>query len=440
VDYDRILEQASRRRVAATVAAGLAYLRKVADVPVPDMTLRAMRSAGSSRLERFEFRAQMTQPRRRSTLQREVVYHEQYLRRELALGVRPTIRRRIRLECRRLGIARSRALCKAMTGGVPGPGRPSSEMAAAIGVGVPEQSAIPIALGESIELDRAEVARSYCLYGLWRPEGKGSWIAGREARLSLPLMREASTSLVLELSADGFLNAHRPRQRLEVSVNGVDVAALTIEPGGISKEPLVLPQAALVGRSRLDLVFRTPDAASPAELGIDDDDRRVGVLLRRLLVRGPRGCGVGDELKFGEGSGDEEMLLGGWSHPESSGRWTDGELAQVLLRLENVPGPLELEFEATPFLGGSGRSLRVEVIANRHLLTSVTYDNSIVYPSIIRMPMTDIAVGPEGELLLSWRIRDPLSPAAMGISGDQRLLGLFLRRVTLRPSASTHVL
>jgi hypothetical protein len=435
VDFDRILEQARRRRVATSVAAGLAYLRKVADVTVPETTLRALRSAGSSRLERFEFRAQMTEPRRRGALQRELVYHEQYLRRELPLGVRPTIRHRIALERRRLGVERPRDLRWAIGGGVPGPGRPSSEMAAAIGTGVPERSATPIALGEPIALDRAEVVRSYCLYGLWRPEGAGAWIAGREGQLSLPLERAASTSLVLEVSADGFLGAGRSRQRLDLSVNGAAAASLTIDSGGLREELIVLPQAAVAGRRSLDLVFGTPDATSPAVLGIDDDDRRVGVLLRRLLVREPRVCEVGVELAFGEGSGDEEMLLGGWSHPEPSGRWTEGELAQILLRLDGASGPLDLEFEAAPFLGSSGRSLQVEVLANQHSLRSVTYDATTVYPLAVRIPVPATAIGVEGELLLSWRIRDPLSPSAEGISEDERLLGLLLRRVAVLPRA-----
>jgi hypothetical protein len=304
-------------------------------------------------------------------------------------------------------------------------------MAAAIGTGVPERSATPIALGEPIALDRAEVVRRYCLYGLWRPEGAGAWIAGREARLSLPLARAASTSLVLELSADGFLGAGRPRQRLDLSVNGAAAAALTIDSGGLRKQLIVLPKAAVAGTDSLDLVFGTPDATSPAVLGIDDDDRRVGVLLRRLLVREPRVFQVGGELAFGEGSGDEQMLLGGWSHPEPSGRWTEGELAQVLLRLEGASGPLDLEFEATPFLGSSGRSLQVEVSANQHSLRSVTYDDTTVYPWAARIPLPATAIGAEGELLLSWRIRDPLSPSAEGISEDERRLGLLLRRVAV---------
>jgi hypothetical protein len=431
VDYDRLVQQAHKRRVTVALRAGLEYLQDVTAAPVPRESIRELRSMRPSLLERMEFRVQMIQPRARGARQWQILYHQQYVRRELSLGEGPTVGRRIQLERRRLGIARLRDLRKAISGGVPGPGRPSSEMAAAIGTGVPEQSTAPIALGEPIELDRAEQARSYVVYGLWRPEGKGSWIAGREARLSLPLAQAASTSLVLEISADGFIGPSRPSQRLEVSVNGVDVAALRIEPGGISKELVVLPRAALAGRSRLELVFGTPEGASPAELGIADDDRRVGVLLRRLLVRGPRGVCVGDQLKFGEDAGDEDILLGGWSHPEPAGRWTDGELAQILLQLERASGLLELEFEATPFLGDPGRRLGVDLIANEHVLTSVTFDDSAVYPSTVRVPVPDTAIGPDGELLLSWRIHNPVSPAAAGISTDQRLLGLLLRRVAV---------
>jgi hypothetical protein len=101
------------------------------------------------------------------------------------------------------------------------------------------------------------------------------------------------------------------------------------------------------------------------------------------------------------------------------------------LRLEGASGPLDLEFEATPFLGSSGRSLQVEVSANQHSLRSVTYDATTVYPWAARIPLPATAIGAEGELLLSWRIRDPLSPSAEGISEDERRLGLLLRRVAV---------
>jgi hypothetical protein len=436
IDYDRLVEQARKRRVTVALRAGLAYLRRVVAAPVPQESIQALRSLRPSPLERLEFRAQTTQPRLRSAIQWEIVYHQQYLRRELPLQTRPTLGRHLRLARRRLGIERVGDLRHAFAGGVPGPSRPASETAAAIGVG--QTSSRSVALAEPVDFGQADLAREYTAYGTWRAEGEGCWIAGRQARLVLPLAEPARGSLVLEISADGFLAAGRRSQRLGVSVNGLAVAALAIYPNmNLRQELVVLPREAVAGHRSLELVMGTPDAASPAQLGLDDDDRRVGVFLRQLLVRAPRVYELGSTLALGEG-GDESVLLGGWGDAEPTGRWTVGRLAQMLLRWEEPAGPLQLEFEAVPFHEPSGQRLQVEVLVNGQPVTSVSYDRANTKPSVTRVRLPAAVAGGHGEILLGWRIHDPRSPHSLGTSADRRALGLFLRRVALveRPGAA----
>ena len=198
IDYDRLVEQARRRRVTVALRAGLAYLRRVAAAPVPRRSIRALGSLRPLLLERAELRAQGTQPRQRSAIQWEIIYHEQYLRRELPLKTRPTLGRHLRLARRRLGIERVGDLRHLFSGGPPGPCRPASEMAAAVGRGISETSSRPIVFGEPLDLGDAELARAYTAYGTWRAEPGGCWIAGRQARLELPLTEPVSGSLVLE--------------------------------------------------------------------------------------------------------------------------------------------------------------------------------------------------------------------------------------------------
>ena len=108
---------------------------------------------------------------------------------------------------------------------------------------------------------------------------------------------------------------------------------------------MILPREAVAGRDSLDLLLSTPDAGSPARLGLDDDDRRVGVFLRRLLGAAPSAYRLGSALRLGEGSSDERVVRD-WGDPEPRGRWTIGARAQLLMRLERpVPAPLLLEFK-----------------------------------------------------------------------------------------------
>ena len=140
-----------------TLRAGLAYLRRVVAAPVPERSIRELRSLRPLLLERAEFRAQRIQPRQRSAIQWGIIYHEQYLRRELSLRSRPTRVGVLQLAARRLGVEHVRDLRHALAGGPPGRGRPASEMAAAVGRGVGEASRRPIGLGELIDFGEAEL-------------------------------------------------------------------------------------------------------------------------------------------------------------------------------------------------------------------------------------------------------------------------------------------
>jgi hypothetical protein len=194
---------------------------------------------------------------------------------------------------------------------------------------------------------------------------------------------------------------------------------------------VILPRAAVAGHRSLDLVLDAPDATSPAQLGLDDDDRRVGVFLRRLLLRAPSVYEIGSALRLGAGSGDDSVLFGDWGDPEPLGRWTVGPTARLLMRLEGPVPPLQLEFDAIPFLGPSGRRLQVAVLLNGRRVKSLSYDGTLAAPSVAQVPLPATVLGDHGDVLLEWRIRAPRSPHSLGISEDRRTLGLFLRRIAL---------
>jgi Uncharacterised nucleotidyltransferase len=432
IDYGRLVEQARKRRVTAALRAGLEYLRRVIGAPVPEDCLGELGAARPSRLERMELAAQMIAPRRRSALQWQVIYHQQRARRELGLGDRPTLRAHLAVARRRLGIERVGDLRHLPRGGVPGPSRPDSEMAAAVGRGASGTSLAPLELGERVDLGDAEVAGACSAYGTWRAEGQGCWIAGREAELVLPLAERPSGSLVLELSAEGFLPEGVERQRLRVGLADREVGELAMTAGeSLRSEGIVLPREAVRGHQSLRLRLGAPDALSPARVGVADDDRRIGIYLRSLRLRAPGPYRVGEPLTLGEGSGDGGFLAGGWGEAEPGGRWTTGPVAQLLLGLEEGPeGGLELEFDAIPLLAPGRPRLGVEVLLDGRRVGRVGYRGEGPVASVSRLALGDVAKG-GGELLLGWRASDGSSPRSLGISGDARPLGLFIRRVSV---------
>jgi hypothetical protein len=94
-------------------------------------------------------------------------------------------------------------------------------------------------------------------------------------------------------------------------------------------------------------------------------------------------------------------------------------------------GELDLEFLALPLLGAPARELRVEVLVNGHSLATIVYGESNPGRTPVHVPVPASALDAIGELLLAWRIRDPRSPRELGISSDERPLGLYFQSLAL---------
>ncbi len=416
IDYDRIVAQARRHRVTHATRAGLLRLAAVAQVDVPAEALRALLRPAP--LQRLELRGQATQPRWRRPAERMASLHLQYVRREVAPGRWLPPSTHVRLVAERVGVERPIRIRQLFDGGSPGPGRPFAELMAPIGDGRCTPSARP--WGAFLDFGDPEVVRDHCLYGMWLPADGSSWIAGREARLRIALPEVPSTPLLLELAAGGFTPAGYG-QHLEVLLEGEIVGSISFGAtrSGVEAESILLPDWLVRGRSSLDLALRAPNAIAPAALGLSDDQRRLGVFIRRLAIRPPRLCPLGERVGLGTGSDDPLILAGGWADAEPGGRWTQGSEARMVL-CTDTPASV-LAWNAEPV-----HPLRVEVTANGMSLGVVNYDR--------RLQETIVPLEPAGRprnLVLSWHLREPRSPRELGLSDDERQLGLFFRSVRL---------
>ncbi len=422
VDYERLIAQSRRHRVTTVVRAGLEYLRRLADVHVPERSLRSMR--GPALLQRLEGRAHYKPPTERSGLEQAALYHGRFVRRSVRAGARVTPATHLRLAARRLGLRSLADLRYLRPGGRPGPSRPDADTAAAIGTGscAPPQ----LAWGQTLEFRDPDTARQHCLYGLWLPEPSGCWIAGRETRLAFELAQPADSSLLLAISAGGHLAAARRRAVLEVVLDDEPLAKIEFDADRqrVDGEGVVLPRRLVAGRSRLELTLRARDPVAPARLGTVEDTRSIGAYLDRLVLREPRRCSLGERLDFGAGTTDLEMLAGGWAGPDAGGRWTSGPVARVLVRLTGVPSVLE--WDAEPIAAPAALPLQVEVECNGARLGSVEYRGG---PQRRRLPLP--TAEPDGEVAVTWHIRNPRSPSDCGLSDDRRPLGLFFREAVL---------
>jgi hypothetical protein len=123
-------------------------------------------------------------------------------------------------------------------------------------------------------------------------EPTGVWTDGETASLVLkPDTRSEDVELVL--SVDAFVTSDHPELKVEVSARGEQLGARVFRHRrggyrlGRAHRPLrvVLPASARDEQGRAILELRLRDPASPLELGLSDDSRRLGLQLRSLTAR-----------------------------------------------------------------------------------------------------------------------------------------------------------
>jgi hypothetical protein len=142
------------------------------------------------------------------------------------------------------------------------------------------------AYGDGADFTRPLGSRHYLLRGWSHTEdGAGVWTDGDEAELSFILPSPPSGPLHVRATLVPFLDSRRRLLRVDVSAGRVAVAEWTFKKGeaAILVREGIVPVGGIAGRE-LRLVFHIRDAVSPKSLGLSSDPRRLGVMLRTLVI------------------------------------------------------------------------------------------------------------------------------------------------------------
>lgn len=182
---------------------------------------------------------------------------------------------------------------------------------------------------------------------------------------------------------------------------------------------------------------RTADGRDKFHGGLDEFwERRafVGELFPHLAIamgldhrRANRLLRVGEVIAFDRSGDSRSYTKGGWHAPEATHRWTNGERAELALRLDEPPaGDLILRASMFPFLGGRLTEQDVSVIVNGKQVETwrVTKDGKYsarIPSSLVRRQALDIKLG----------IASPLAPCETGPAKDCRRLGVALKDLTI---------
>lgn len=130
---------------------------------------------------------------------------------------------------------------------------------------------------------------------------------------------------------------------------------------------------------------------------------------------------------------DIPYLVTGWSLTQSGGRWTEGGMVSLRLRLQGpAPNtPLRLELETIPFVPAGSAPLAVRLQVNGQQLAAWRFpkgDQATLGASI-----SPELIGPDKDINIVLRIDNPRSSSETSPdSTDTRKLGLFVRTLRLR--------
>ncbi|MDX6611433.1 MAG: hypothetical protein QOD75_619 [Blastocatellia bacterium] len=125
----------------------------------------------------------------------------------------------------------------------------------------------------------------------------------------------------------------------------------------------------------------------------------------------------------------DKYLWYGWSEREPAFRWTDRGVATITFAIKEV-SPSTLRLRMAPFLAeGKLARQRVEVQLNDQLITSLTLSDPVPREYEIELPLSAL----RKENVLTFTLPDALSPQALGLSPDIRLLGISVYELVIVP-------
>lgn len=125
------------------------------------------------------------------------------------------------------------------------------------------------------------------------------------------------------------------------------------------------------------------------------------------------------------------MLVSGWGRVEDWGTWSEGGQAEVMLRVPSEARAVLIE--AAAFVQPQHTSQRIEVLINgiEALSTQLTrlQENTL---ELLLTPAIREAIAVDGQMRVHFDLPDAISPKALGLGGDERVMALGLKSLTVK--------
>jgi glycosyltransferase involved in cell wall biosynthesis len=250
----------------------------------------------------------------------------------------------------------------------------------------------------------------------------------------------AANAFVIDSSSYPAIWPHDPRGAFRALTRQIDMKSLVgafrnsygvakheparyREMSGAAREALKKHCSTAVVAERLTAFVKTPSLA-------DRNGKSFGAISSRKIE-----YILGSKVDFAERLDARRYLLSGWSHLElGHGVWSIGDTAELLLRIRPAPsGPLELRATVSAFVHSMNKTMTVIVSANGRRLTLWKFSTIGVHDSQsgLRKAIIPTEIAANGETVIRFDIRYPMSPLLLGMSDDFRMLGMALRELSI---------
>ena len=272
------------------------------------------------------------------------------------------------------------------------------------------------------------------------PDGLGEWTLGPEANFVLLLREPAPQALIATFTiTDVAVNEQNPYLDVHVDINGKNAAKWTLGPTRLTDERRILLPEGLPTSDPVLISFHIESPRSPKQLNWSTwDTRPLGFRLTKfhLAPAGSLKYRLGEIIDL-TGSGNSTAFVGDylgteWALPDQYGSWTVGEVATMKIPFERSPtGSVPASFIISDcVVSETAPALQVRIRANGQLVGewSLRQDREMQRRSV-NLP-AEIMAGVE-ELILTFEIPSPRSPASLGWNSDSRLLGMRLARAVI---------
>jgi hypothetical protein len=265
-------------------------------------------------------------------------------------------------------------------------------------------------------------------------EIEGRWTDGGEAVLAFKDSSDQTSDLPVTLVLRPFVTSQHPSLSVGLSANGVLCAQWIFSAQGLISTRLSFTIPGEVRRKasgRLLIAFEVDDPAENRNFGKKNDDRALGIFLERLrfgfrIVNDP----FAQPLDFRSGANDD-LLIEGWSLPETAGRWTVGKRALIAFRWlsDKQSNKTVITFSGRLLLSQMAQQIKIAVNGQEIRITNsfLGLNNDVS----LQFRASPVRSGRALLIHLEILIPNPTSPASLGSSGDERELGFLLENIKI---------